>query len=199
MENINLKYMTKAEAEVFYNLEQKSYKQALERIATFMYSIKALTNKVKKAVEAKELDIGQASPLNYAKKIFSLRLAEVKCTKHFINNNLRYAGNEKALEVWAFHDAKTTLENIEKSGVTNAVELVQKIKDISPPKTSNKGVKVSTGKVKVTASNSKELFDGMAKQLINLNKKHLIALRNKIDEELKATQPKDVTPVKNVA
>ena len=85
MENINLKYMTKAEAEVFYNLEQKSYKQALERIATFMYSIKALTNKVKKAVEAKELDIGQASPLNYAKKIFSLRLAEVKCTKHFIS------------------------------------------------------------------------------------------------------------------
>jgi|LULM01.1.fsa_nt_gb hypothetical protein len=198
MENINLKFMTKHEANALYDLEVKSHKQALHRIACFICRINIIKNKVEKAIKAKELDIGKATPLNYAKKVMSLRLAEAGCTKHFINNNLRYAGNPKALEVFAGKDDPTTLENIEKKNITNVVELVETLKSLSPPKkTSKKGAKVSTGKVKV--SNSKELLAGISKQLVNLNAKDLKQLRNKIDNLLATTTVKDITPVKKVS
>ena len=196
MENINFKnFISDKEIKSFLELEIQDSKQAIKRISLFITQVNLIHTKVKNAVKVKKLDIGKASSLNYSKKLFRLALADAGCSQHFIDNNLKIAGNSKALEIFAGDTVEDTVKNIDKKNVETVQQLKETLKNLSPPVKA----KVSSGKVKVKVSNSKELFDGISKQLINLDKRHLIALRSKIDKELKATYPTDITPVKNVA
>ena len=178
MENVNFKnFISDKEIKSFLELEIQDSKQAINRLSLFITQVNLIHTKVKNAVKVKKLDIGKASSLNYSKKLFRLALADAGCSQHFIDNNLKIAGN------------------IDKKDIETVQQLKETLKNLSPPVKA----KVSSGKVKVKVSNSKELKAGISKQLINLDARHLKELRAEIDKLLATTTVKDATPVKNVA
>ena len=126
-----------------------------------------------------------------------MALADAGCSQHFIDNNLKIAGNSKALEIFAGDTVEDTVKNIDKKNIETVQQLKETLKNLTAPK--DKALKVSKGKVKVKVSNSKELLAGISKQLVNLNAKDLQQLRNKIDNLLATTTVKDITPVKKVS
>lgn len=196
MENVNFKnFISDKEIKSFLELEIQDSKQAINRLSLFITQVNLIHTKVKNAVKVKKLDIGKASSLNYSKKLFRLALADAGCSQHFIDNNLKIAGNSKALEIFAGDTIEDTVKNIDKKDIETVQQLKETLKNLSPPVKA----KVSSGKVKVKVSNSKELKAGISKQLINLDARHLKELRAEIDKLLATTTVKDATPVKNVA
>ena len=198
MDNVNFKnFISNKEIEAFIDLEVQDSKQAILRTSAFITTIDKMHVKVKSAIKLKKLDIGKATSLNFTKKLFRMALADAGCSQHFIDNNLKIAGNSKALEIFAGDTVEDTVKNIDKKNIETVQQLKETLKNLTAPK--DKAVKVSAGKVKVKVSNSKELLAGISKQLVNLNAKDLQQLRNKIDNLLATTTVKDITPVKKVS
>ena len=82
-----------------------------------------------------------------------MALADAGCSQHFIDNNLKIAGNSKALEIFAGDTVEDTVKNIDKKNIETVQQLKETLKNLTAPK--DKALKLSAGKLKLKFSKSK--------------------------------------------